>query len=49
MPELLRAFLELLLGQDFSFVRVHNNPGKVESAGEIGAHACTVGCDMVFG
>ena len=45
----LRAFIGLRLGQNFSCVRVHNDPGKVESEGETGARAYKVGRDMVFG
>lgn len=38
----------LRLGQDFNCVRVHNDPGPVESTAEIGTRTYTVSRDMVF-
>lgn len=44
----LRAVMEARLGQDFSSVRVHAGPQATESARALGAHAYTVGEDIVF-
>jgi hypothetical protein len=44
-----RAFMEPRLGYDFSRVRVHTDESAEMSARTIGAHAYTVGNDIVFG
>jgi uncharacterized protein DUF4157 len=43
-----RAFMESRMGQDFGDVRVHDDQKAVESARSVGAHAYTVGSDVVF-
>ena len=47
-PEV-RAFMEPRFGYDFSRVRVHSGAAAERSAGDVNAHAYTVGHDMVFG
>ncbi|MGH7512923.1 MAG: DUF4157 domain-containing protein [Gemmatimonadales bacterium] len=44
-----RAFMEPRFGHDFSRVRVHTGANAAESARAVGAHAYTVGHDIVFG
>lgn len=44
-----RSFFESRLGHDFSGVRVHTDERAAESASAVGAHAYTVGRDVVFG
>lgn len=44
-----RKFLEPRFGHDFSQVRVHTNARAAESARALGAHAYTVGTNVVFG
>ena len=44
-----RAFMEPRFGRDFSQVRVHTDATAVESARALGAHAYTVGSNIVFG
>lgn len=43
-----RGFMESRFGHDFSDVRVHTGPDASESARAVGAHAYTVGNDIVF-
>ena len=43
-----RDFFEPRLGHDFSGVRVHTDSSAAESAAAVGAHAYTVGRDIVF-
>ncbi|MDD5094271.1 MAG: DUF4157 domain-containing protein [Dehalococcoidia bacterium] len=43
-----RAFMEPRFGHDFGQVRVHTDRRAAESAARIGAHAYTVGQNMVF-
>jgi hypothetical protein len=43
-----RADLESRMGADFSDVRVHNDAAAHESAKSVGAHAYTVGTNVVF-
>lgn len=43
-----RADMEARLGADFSDVRVHTDGAASESAKAVGAHAYTVGSDVVF-
>ena len=43
-----RADLESRMGADFSDVRIHNDSAAHESAKGVGAHAYTVGNDVVF-
>jgi hypothetical protein len=43
-----RAYFEPRFGRDFSYVRVHAGPAAAQSAGEVDAHAYTVGQDIVF-
>lgn len=43
-----RAFFEPRFGQDFSQVRVHTGSTAEKSAGNLNAHAYTVGHDIVF-
>lgn len=43
-----RADMEARLGADFSDVRVHTDSAASESAKAVGAHAYTVGSDVVF-
>jgi hypothetical protein len=43
-----RKSLELVLGQDFTQVRVHADPDSAQSARAVNAHAYTVGSDVVF-
>ena len=45
----LRQDMEQRFGHDFSQVRVHANPAAEQSAREVGAHAYTVGHDIVIG
>jgi len=44
-----RATMEARFGQDFGDVRVHTDPNATASAESVGAHAYTVGSDIVFG
>jgi len=44
-----RARMEPRFGRDFSAVRIHRDGAAAESAHAIGAHAYTVGADVVFG
>lgn len=44
-----RDFFEQRFGQDFGRVRVHTDGIAADSAARIGAHAYTVGSDIVFG
>lgn len=44
-----RAFMEPRFGRDFSDVRVHTGSLAARSAADVGAHAYTVGRDVVFG
>lgn len=44
-----RAFMEPRFGHDFGRVRVHTGERAAESARSVGAHAYTVGRDVVFG
>ncbi|HEX7318188.1 MAG TPA: DUF4157 domain-containing protein [Pyrinomonadaceae bacterium] len=44
-----RAFMEPRFGHDFGRVRVHTDGRAAESARAVGAHAYTVGRDVVFG
>lgn len=44
-----RGFMEERFGHDFSGVRVHTNDAAGQSALAFGAHAYTVGSDIVFG
>jgi hypothetical protein len=44
-----RSFFESRLGHDFSAVRVHTDEQASASASAVGAHAYTVGRDVVFG
>jgi hypothetical protein len=41
--------MESKLGHDFSRVRIHSGPEAARSAHAVGAHAYTVGSDIVFG
>lgn len=43
-----RAFMEPRFNRDFSAVRVHDDSAASRSADEVGAHAYTVGQDIVF-
>src|SRR5215471_15769928 len=43
-----RAFMEPRFGVDFSNVRIHTDPLAASSAKALGAHAYTVGTEMVF-
>ena len=43
-----RGFMESRFGHDFGGVRVHTGPEAAESARAVGAHAYTVGNDIVF-
>jgi Domain of unknown function (DUF4157) len=43
-----RAFMESRFGYDFSQVRVHTGAQAAESARAVGAHAYTIGGDIVF-
>ncbi|GAA4985908.1 DUF4157 domain-containing protein [Yinghuangia aomiensis] len=43
-----RADMEARLGADFGDVRIHTDGRAHESAAEVGAHAYTVGSDVVF-
>jgi Domain of unknown function (DUF4157) len=45
----LRGEMEARFGHDFSRVRVHTDRLAAESARSVGAHAYTVGSDIVFG
>src|SRR6185369_3720786 len=45
----LRRDMEQRFGYDFSQVRVHSGAAAGNSAGEVNAHAYTVGRDIVFG
>jgi len=44
-----RHFMEPRFGHDFSQVRVHTDARAAESASAVGAHAYTVGKNVVFG
>jgi len=44
-----RAFMESRFGRDFAHVRVHQGAAAEQSARAIGAHAYTVGHQVVFG
>lgn len=44
-----RSFMESRFGHDFSGVRIHTGPDAAASAHAVGAHAYTVGNDIVFG
>lgn len=44
----LRREMEARLGSDFSDVRLHTDAAATESARSVGAHAYTVGSDVVF-
>lgn len=44
-----RAEMEDRLGHDFGTVRIHDDPQAARSARAVGAHAYTVGRDVVFG
>jgi hypothetical protein len=46
-PALLQD-MEQLFGRDFSYVRLHSDAAAASSAEEVGAHAFTVGRDIVF-
>ncbi len=48
LPTSARSFFEPLFGRDFSNVRVHADAAAAQSARDIGAHAYTVGRDVVF-
>jgi hypothetical protein len=45
----LRQDMEQRFGYDFSHVRVHSGTAAEKSAGDVNAHAYTVGHDIVFG
>ncbi len=49
MDKALRSQMESSLGHDFGDVRVHTDHAASESAKAVGAHAYTVGSDIVFG
>ena len=49
IPEGTRRRLEPLFGQDFSDVRVHDDPAAASAAQSVGALAFTVGRHVVFG
>jgi Domain of unknown function (DUF4157) len=49
MDKALRTQMESRLGHDFGDVRVHTDSSASESAKAVGAHAYTVGNDIVFG
>lgn len=44
-----RAHMESRLGHDFGDVRIHTDAAAAASATSVGAHAYTVGNDVVFG
>jgi len=48
LPEGLRTEMEARLGADFGGVRVHTDAAATASAESVGAHAYTVGNDVVF-
>lgn len=48
LDDAVRAVMEARLGHDFSSVRVHTGPRSTQSARALGAHAYTVGDDIVF-
>jgi hypothetical protein len=48
LDEATRTDMEGRLGADFSDVRVHTDPTASDSAKAVGAHAYTVGSDVVF-
>src|SRR5262249_22998146 len=48
LPDALRAEMEGRLGADFGGVRVHTDSAASASAESVGAHAYTVGNDVVF-
>jgi hypothetical protein len=48
LDEETRTFMESRFGEDFSTVRVHTDGRAAASAGEVNAHAYTVGSDIVF-
>jgi hypothetical protein len=49
LPSSLRAFFEPRFNHDLGHVRVHAHAGAAASAREVGAHAYTIGRDIVFG
>jgi hypothetical protein len=49
LPPGLRAFYELRLGADFSNVRIYRDTAAQAAAASLGAHAFTLGQDIVFG
>jgi hypothetical protein len=49
LPNADRAWFEARLGNDFSGVRIHSDAAAAASARAVGAHAYTVGRDIVFG
>ena len=49
LPSGVRAVMEPRFGADFSGVRIHRGSDAAASAAEIGAHAYTLGNDIVFG
>lgn len=49
LPADVRSELESRLGHDFGHVRIHADARAAESASAVGAHAYTVGRDVVFG
>ena len=49
LPESVRALFEPSFGQDFSHVRIHNNPKAAEMAHMLNAKAFTLGHNIVFG
>jgi hypothetical protein len=48
LPDALRGDMEARLGADFGGVRVHHDAAASASADSVGAHAYTVGNDVVF-
>jgi hypothetical protein len=44
-----RAVFEQRFGHDFSAVRIHADAASAEAARSVGAHAFTLGSDIVFG
>ena len=49
MEQALQQHMERRFGYDFSNVRVHSDGAAAQSAEEVGAHAYTVGHNIVFG
>jgi len=49
LPSGVRAEMEQRLGADFADVRIHTDGAAAASAAAVGAHAYTVGRDVVFG